>query len=70
MKFSQAIHIVAIVVGVAAALALLGAWMAGSTGTFLSLSQGQLFQNATVLTLLAILLSINSRYHQWNEPKR
>jgi hypothetical protein len=50
--------VISILVGIAGALALIGAWIAGAGGTFLGFSQGHLFNDAIVLELIAIAMAV------------
>lgn len=58
MKLSKLIHLISILVGIAGAFCLFGAWIAGERGTFLGFSQGHLFNDAIVLELIAIAASV------------
>ena len=58
MQLSKLIHLISILVGIVGALCLFGAWIAGEKGTFLGFSQGHLFNDAIVLTLIAIAASV------------
>jgi len=54
MKLSKLVHVASILLAILGALALIGAWLAGETGTFLGLSQEHLYNDAIVLELIAI----------------
>lgn len=58
MKLSKLAHLMSIVIGIAGALFLVGAWAAGAGGIFFGLSQMQLFNNAIVLELIAIAMAL------------
>jgi hypothetical protein len=58
MKLSELIHLISILVAIAGALCLFGAWIAGERETFPGLSQGHLFNDAIVLELIAIAASV------------
>jgi len=47
-------HGIAIVLAILGGLALVGAWIAGESGTALGFSQEHLYNDAIVLTLLSI----------------
>ena len=54
MKKSRIVHGLSIVFGIWGGLALVGAWIAGTSGTVLRFSQQHLYDNAIVLTLIGI----------------
>lgn len=54
MKKSSIMHWIARVTGIWGGLALLGAWLAGESGTVLGFSQQHLYNDAIVLTLISI----------------
>lgn len=54
MKKSSLMHGTSIVAGIWGALALVGAWLAGESGTFLSFSPQHLYNDAIVLQLVGI----------------
>lgn len=54
MKLSRLVHFMSIVLALAGALALVGAWLAGENGAVLGLSQQHLFYDAIALELIAI----------------
>lgn len=54
MKLSRLVHVASIVLAILGAAALIGAWLAGESGTFLGLSQAHLYNDAIVLELIAI----------------
>lgn len=58
MKLSKAAHLLSIVIGIAGAVCLFGAWAAGENGTFFGFSQAHLFNDAIVLELIAIAMAI------------
>lgn len=58
MKLSKLIHVISIIIGMVGALALVGAWAAGSDGQVFGLSQMHLFYDAIVLELIAIAAAV------------
>ena len=58
MKQSKFMHLMSILLGIVGALALFGAWIVGEHGSFLGFTQGHLFNDAIVLTLIAIAASV------------
>ena len=64
MKKSIFIHGVSIVAGIAGALALLGAWIAGDGGTAFGFSEAHLWNDAIVLQLIAISGGICAIYRR------
>jgi len=64
MKKSSLIHGVSIVTGIWSALALVGAWLAGEDGTFLSFSQQHLYNDAIVLQLITIGAGVCALYRR------
>ena len=54
MKKSSAMHFLGGVFGILGGLALVGAWIAGGSGTVLGFSQQHLYSDAIVLTLIGI----------------
>jgi len=64
MKKSSFIHGVSIVAGIWGALALLGAWLAGSSGTVLGFTQQHCFNDAIVLTLISISAGVCALYRR------
>lgn len=58
MKLSKLIHLISILVGIAGAGCLFGAWIAGDNGRFSGFSQAHLFNDAIALELIAIAASI------------
>jgi hypothetical protein len=58
MKLSQLIYLISILVGIAGALWLTGAWIAGREGTFLGFSESHLFSDAIILQLIAFAASV------------
>ncbi len=51
-------HVASIVLAICGPFALVGAWIAGESGTFFGLSQGHLYNDAIVIELIAIAASI------------
>lgn len=58
MKLSRLMHLTSILLGLAGALALIGAWTAGGQGSVLGLSQPHLFSDAIIFELMAIAASV------------
>lgn len=58
MKLSKLAHLLSIVLGLAGAICLIGAWVAGENETFLGFSQAHLFNDAIVLELIAIAMAL------------
>lgn len=69
MKFSQALHWVAAVSGVVGFLALVGAWSAGASGTFVGFSQQHLYNDATGLLLVSVAAGLGTLIHMKLEKK-
>ena len=57
MKLSKLTHLMSIVIGIAGAFCLVGAWLAGTTGQFFGFSQSHLFNDAIVLELMTIAMA-------------
>jgi hypothetical protein len=58
MRLSKVAHLVSIVIGIAGAVCLIGAWAAGDRGTFFGSSQAHLFNDAIVLELITIAMAL------------
>jgi hypothetical protein len=58
MKLSKLAHLMSIVIGIAGAFCLVGAWAAGAGGTFFGFSQAHLFNDAIVLELITIAMAL------------
>ncbi|MBI5138197.1 MAG: hypothetical protein HZA95_00140 [Candidatus Vogelbacteria bacterium] len=58
MKLSKVMHIVSILLSVFGAVLLVGAWIAGASGTFIGLSQAHLYNDAIAIELIAIAASV------------
>lgn len=69
MKLSKVFHVVTIIVGLAGVVALVGAYIAGPTGTILGFTQEHLFKDAGIRILLAILLQLATMHHMKLEEK-
>ena len=69
MKWAPILHGISAISGVTGALALIGAWIAG-TGTFLGFSQGHLYNDATGLLLTSIAFGLGTLIHLLEEGKR
>lgn len=70
MKKSLIMHWLGRVVGVWGALALVGAWVAGEDGTALGFSQPRLYNDAIVLTLIAISALVCAMLYLQQEQSR
>jgi hypothetical protein len=64
MKKSSFIHGVSIVAGIWGALALIGAWLAGQSGTIFGFTQQHCYNDAIVLTLISISAGICALYRR------
>lgn len=60
-------HGISISASLAGFVALVGAWIAGDIGTFIGLSQGHLYADAIVLTLISISVGICALYRKHSE---
>lgn len=58
MKLSKLAHLLSIIIAIAGAFCLVGAWAAGEKGTFFGFSQTHLFNDAIVLELIAIGMAL------------
>jgi hypothetical protein len=58
MHLSKLAHLMSIAIGIIGMIALLGAWIAGDEGIVLGVSQGHFFDDAIVLELFAISMSV------------
>ena len=68
MKWSPILHNIAWISGVLGVLALVAAWIATFSGSFLGLSEEHLFNDAKTLLLVSIAFGIGTLIHQ-NEEK-
>lgn len=66
MKWSPLLHGVAAIAGIWGALALVGAWIAG-TGTIFGQSQEHLYKDAMSLLLVSIAFGIGTLIHMQQE---
>lgn len=57
MQLSKVTHLMSILTGIAGAVALVGAWIAGEAGMFLGLAQAHLFNDAIGLELITIAMA-------------
>lgn len=64
MKLSSLMHGISIAAGLVGFAALVGAWIAGDTGAFVGLSQGHLYADAIVLTLISISGGVCALYRR------
>jgi len=58
VKLSKIAHLMSIVLAITGAVCLIGAWVAGESGTFFGLSQAHLFNDAIVLELITIAMAL------------
>lgn len=68
MKRSSFFHWSARIAGIWGTLALIGAWGAGESGTFLGFSQQHLYNDAIVLTLISISALLCAQFY-WHEER-
>ena len=68
MKWSPTLHGISAISGITGALALIGAWIAG-TETFLGFSQGHLYNDAMGLLLVSIAFGLGTLMHMWLEKE-
>ncbi|OHA27061.1 MAG: hypothetical protein A3C06_01005 [Candidatus Taylorbacteria bacterium RIFCSPHIGHO2_02_FULL_46_13] len=64
MKKSSLIHGVSMVTGIWGALALVGAWLAGETGTIFGFTQQHCFFDAIVLELISVSAGVCALYRR------
>lgn len=64
MKKSKLMHNVSIITAIWGALALIGAWLAGDSGTIFGFSQVQCFYDAIVLELISVSAGICAIYRR------
>lgn len=69
MKKSSFIHGVSIITAIWGFLALIGAWLAGESGTIWGFSQQHCFNDAIVLTLISISAGICAIYRRGLEKE-
>ncbi|TAK58580.1 hypothetical protein EPO14_01920 [Patescibacteria group bacterium] len=69
MKISKILHVVSVIVGVAGIVALVGAYIAGPSGTVFGLNQNHLFIDAGIRILIAIWLQLATLHHMTLEKK-
>lgn len=69
MKISKILHVVSVVVGVAGIVALVGAYIAGPSGTVFGFNQNHLFIDAGISILIAIWLQLATLHHMMLEKK-
>ena len=63
MKLSKIFHVVSALVGLAGVVMFFGAWSANTNGSAFGLSETHLFNDATVLVLIAIWLQLGTMHH-------
>lgn len=68
IKWSPILHFIAMISGIVGALALIAAWIATFSGSFLGLSEEHLFNDAKTLLLVSIAFGIGTLIHH-NEEK-
>jgi len=69
MKWSPLLHTIAFLSGITGALALIGAWIAGTDGTFLNLTQAHLYNDTQSLLLVSVAFGIGTLIHLKEESK-
>ena len=69
MKWSPILHGISAIAGIVGALALIGAWIATSQGTFMGFSEGHLFNDAMSLLLVSVAFGIGTLIHLKEEGK-
>ena len=69
MKKSSFIHGVSVLTGVWGGLALIGAWLAGQSGTIFGFSQEHCYYNAIILILISISAGVCAIYRQELEKR-
>lgn len=69
MKCSPILHGISAIMGIVGFLALIGAWIATTQGSFLGLSEEHLFNDVKGLFLGAIAFGIGTLIHQHDESK-
>lgn len=67
MKWSPILHGVSAVSGILGLLSIIGAWLARESGTVLGLSQGHLYNDATVLLLASVAFGVGTLIHRAKE---
>jgi len=70
MRKSSVIHGVSIIAGIWGALALIGAWLAGESGTIFGFSQQHCFYDAIVLELISISAGVCAMYRRQLESEK
>ena len=63
MKWSTLLHGIAAISATVGFLALVGAWIAGNSGTFIGQSQQHLFYDAISMFLLSVATGIGTLIH-------
>lgn len=63
MKKSKIFHIVSALVGLVGVVLLLGAWSTSANGSAFGMSETHLFNDATVLVLIAIWMQLATIHH-------
>jgi len=67
MKWSPILHGVSAIAGIIGVLALMGAWVATFSGSFLGLSEQHLFNDAIALLLVSVAFGIGTLIHHYEE---
>ena len=70
MKWSPTLHGISAIAGIAGLLSLIGAWIAGLTGTVFGLNEAHLFSDANALLLVSIAFGIGTMIHLQEEKNR
>lgn len=69
MKLSKLFHVLGAMVGLIGVGALFSAWIAGENSTMFGFTQAHLFNDATVLVLIAIWMNFATIHHMKLEEK-
>ena len=70
MKWSSILRGIAALTGIFGVITIFGAWIAGTSGAFLSFSQEYIYNNATVLLLASIAFGIGTLIHTSEEQQQ
>ncbi len=69
MKWSPILHGISAIAGVFGMLAIFGAWIATSNGSFLGMSEQHLFNDAISLLLASVAFGIGTLIHLKEEGR-